>query len=64
MTSNRADEAVAAFKRDLSCSQAIFSVYGEDLGLDLETAVKIASALGAGVAKTGEICGRSRELSW
>jgi len=57
MTSKQADEAVAAFKRGLSCSQAIFSVYGKDLGFDPETAVKIASAFGAGVAKTGEICG-------
>jgi C_GCAxxG_C_C family probable redox protein len=57
MTSKRADEAVEAFRRGLSCSQAILSVYGRDLGVDHETAVKIASAFGAGVAKTGEICG-------
>jgi len=57
MTSERADEAVAAFRRGLSCSQAIFSVYGKDLGVETETAEKIASAFGAGVARTGEICG-------
>jgi C_GCAxxG_C_C family probable redox protein len=57
VTTKRADEAVDAFKRGLSCSQAIFSVFGKDLGFDPETAVKIASAFGAGVAKTGEICG-------
>ncbi|HVP25733.1 MAG TPA: C-GCAxxG-C-C family protein [Methanomicrobiales archaeon] len=57
MTHDRADEAVAAFKRGLSCSQAIFSVYGKDLGIDPATAEKIASPFGAGVAKTGEICG-------
>ena len=57
MTIKQADEAVEAFKRGLSCSQAIFSVYGRDLGVDPETAVKVASAFGAGVAKTGEICG-------
>ena len=57
MTTKRADEAVDAFRRGLSCAQAIFSVYGKDLGFDTETAVKIASAFGAGVAKTGEICG-------
>jgi C_GCAxxG_C_C family probable redox protein len=57
MTSKQADEAVAAFRKGLSCSQAIFSVYGKDLGVDPGTAEKIASAFGAGVAKTGEICG-------
>ena len=57
MTSERPDEAAEAFRRGLSCSQAIFSVYGKDLGLDPGTAVKIASAFGAGVARSGEICG-------
>jgi C_GCAxxG_C_C family probable redox protein len=57
MTTKKADEAVEAFKKGLSCSQAIFSVYGKDLGVDPETAEKISSAFGAGVAKTGEICG-------
>ena len=42
MTPNRADEAVAAFRRGLSCSQAILSVYGKDLGIDAGTAEKIA----------------------
>lgn len=46
-----------ALRRGLSCSQAILSVYGRDLGIDPETAVKVASAFGAGVVKTGEICG-------
>jgi C_GCAxxG_C_C family probable redox protein len=57
VNTKRADEAVEAFKKGLSCSQAIFSVYGKDLGVDPETAEKISSAFGAGVAKTGEICG-------
>jgi C_GCAxxG_C_C family probable redox protein len=57
LTTKRADEVVDAFKRGLSCSQAIFSVYGKDLGVDPETAIKIASAFGAGIAKTGGICG-------
>ena len=57
MAMNRAEEAVAAFRRGLSCSQAIFSIYGKDLGIDPGTAEKIASPFGAGISKTGEICG-------
>ena len=57
MTRKQADEAVEAFRRGLSCSQAIFSVYARDFGIDPETAEKLASPFGAGVAKTGEICG-------
>ena len=57
MTTKRAEEAVDAFRKGLSCSQAIFSVYAKDFGVDPETAEKIASPFGAGVAKSGEICG-------
>ena len=57
MTTKKAAEAVEAFRKGLSCSQAIFSVYARDFGIDPETAEKIASPFGAGVAKTGEICG-------
>ena len=57
MTTGTAEEAVAAFRRGLSCSQAIFSVYAKRFGIDPETAEKISSAFGAGVARTGEICG-------
>jgi C_GCAxxG_C_C family probable redox protein len=57
MKSNRADEAVSAFSRGFSCSMAILSAYAPGLGLDVETAAKMASPFGAGISKTGEICG-------
>jgi C_GCAxxG_C_C family probable redox protein len=57
MMRKRVDEVVAAFGWGYSCSMAILSSYGPDFGLDAETAAKIASPFGAGVAKTGEICG-------
>ena len=64
MTTKLADEAVSAFNRGFNCSQAIFSVYGKDLGIDPETAAKIASVFGAGISKTGEICGAVSGPSW
>jgi C_GCAxxG_C_C family probable redox protein len=57
MVRNHAGEAVAAFGRGSSCSMAILSAYGPDFGLDAGVAARIASPFGAGVAKTGEICG-------
>ena len=33
------------------------AAYGAKLGLDYETAVKIGSAFGGGMGKTGEVCG-------
>ncbi|MDD1664622.1 MAG: C-GCAxxG-C-C family protein, partial [Methanomicrobiales archaeon] len=53
----RSDEAVAAFSRGASCSMAVFSAYAPDLGLDRETAESIASPFGAGISRTGDICG-------
>jgi C_GCAxxG_C_C family probable redox protein len=53
----RADDAVDSFKRGFSCSQAVFSSFSEELGLDRETALKIAGGLGAGIGRTGNICG-------
>ncbi|HMA05277.1 MAG TPA: C-GCAxxG-C-C family protein [Methanomicrobiales archaeon] len=57
MTAKRSGEAVAAFGRGYNCSMAIFSAFAPDLGLDAEKAARIASPFGAGVARTGEICG-------
>jgi C_GCAxxG_C_C family probable redox protein len=57
MIPNRASEAVTAFRWGYSCSMAIFSAYAPAFGLDVETAARIASPFGAGISKTGEICG-------
>jgi C_GCAxxG_C_C family probable redox protein len=57
MLPKRSADAVAAFSRGASCSMAIFSAYAPGLGLDAETATSIASPFGAGISRTGEICG-------
>jgi C_GCAxxG_C_C family probable redox protein len=57
MVEKRTGDAVAAFSRGYSCSMAIFSAFAPEIGLDGETAARIASPFGAGVARTGEICG-------
>ncbi|MDD1707223.1 MAG: C-GCAxxG-C-C family protein [Methanoregulaceae archaeon] len=53
----KSDEAVASFLSGFTCSSAVFSTFSEELGLDSETAKKIACGFGAGVSKTGNICG-------
>jgi C_GCAxxG_C_C family probable redox protein len=57
MVRKQSGEAVAVFGRGYNCSMAIVSAYAPDFGLDAETAARIASPFGAGIAKTGEICG-------
>ncbi len=54
---NLTKEAVTLFEDGYNCSQAIFSSYAQQLGLDLNTALKIAAPLGAGMGRTGNVCG-------
>ena len=52
-----ADKAVKLFEEGCSCSQAVFTAYAEDFGIDRETAMKVSVALGAGVGHMRETCG-------
>ncbi len=47
-------------KKGYNCSQAIFATYGGQMGLgtvDYDTCLKISSAFGGGIVRTGNICG-------
>jgi C_GCAxxG_C_C family probable redox protein len=54
---NRTDTAVAVFSEGFSCSQAVFSAFSEELGLDRAAALKISTAFGGGMASMGLTCG-------
>lgn len=54
---NRADQAIACFHQGFNCAQAIFSAYCEPLGLDTESAMKVAGGFGGGMGRMGETCG-------
>jgi C_GCAxxG_C_C family probable redox protein len=53
----KSDDAQAYFKQGFSCSQAVFSAYAEDFGVDEETALRVAAAFGGGWARSGNVCG-------
>jgi C_GCAxxG_C_C family probable redox protein len=53
----KSDKALASFKNGITCSSAVFSTFSEELGLDKKTAKKIGCGFGAGISKTGNICG-------
>lgn len=57
MTERKSDTAASCFAEGFSCSQAVFSAFAPQLGLDRETALRVASAFGAGIAGRGETCG-------
>ncbi|MDW7739688.1 MAG: C-GCAxxG-C-C family protein [Bacillota bacterium] len=53
----KTDAAVQSFANGFLCSQALFSTYCEELGLDPEKALKIACGFGSGMSYTAGTCG-------
>jgi len=53
----KSDVALASFNQGITCSSAVFSAFSEELGLDDKTAKKIGCGFGAGISRTGNICG-------
>ncbi len=54
---NHADTAAAVFAQGLSCSQAVFSAYAAEYGLDQDAASRIASGFGGGMGRMAQTCG-------
>jgi C_GCAxxG_C_C family probable redox protein len=55
--SKASDVAMEKFLAGYNCAQAVFYAHAPDLGLDGETALKVATGLGAGMARRGQVCG-------
>ncbi len=53
----KSDVALASFNQGFTCSSAVFSSFADELGLEERTAGKIACGFGAGISRTGNICG-------
>ncbi len=53
----KSDTALTSFNTGITCSSAVFSAFADELGLDERTAKKIACGFGAGISRTGNICG-------
>lgn len=54
---NKIEKAAVCFEKGFNCAQAVFAPYGEECGLDPETALKLAAGFGAGIGSMGETCG-------
>ena len=54
---NRVEGAISCFEEGFSCAQAVLSAYGPQLGLDRETALRVAGAFGGGMGHLGRTCG-------
>ena len=51
------ERADSRFEEGFSCSQAVFCAWAEELGLDPETALRVATAFGGGMGRRGDTCG-------
>ena len=51
------DKARNNFKSGMNCAQSVFSVFAEELGMNLETALKVSQGFGGGMCRMREVCG-------
>ena len=54
---NHAETARNLFLSGCSCSQAVFAAFADELGIDQDTALKLASSFGGGMGGMRETCG-------
>jgi C_GCAxxG_C_C family probable redox protein len=55
--SDKSAIAEEMFAKGYNCAQSVFYAFREELGLDADTALKIACGLGAGMGRKEEVCG-------
>ena len=55
--SDNVERAISYFEEGFNCAQSVVAAFGPGLGLDKETALKVAGAFGGGMAGMGETCG-------
>lgn len=55
--SEKVEKAKELFKQGYNCSQAVLGVFCEELGMDFDTAMKIACSFGGGMGRMREVCG-------
>ena len=49
--------AKCLFKDGYNCSQAVLGAFAKELGMDTQTAMKLASSFGGGMGRMREVCG-------
>lgn len=54
---NPIEHASARFAEGFNCAQAVFAAFAPALGLDETTALRLASPLGGGMGRSGNVCG-------
>ncbi len=55
--SERSDRGEALFRSGCNCSQAVVCAFGDRLGLDDKTLLRLSSSFGGGMGRLREVCG-------
>lgn len=53
---DKSESAIEKFSQKMNCSQCVLSTFSEELGIDKELAIRIASGFGGGMCQ-GNVCG-------
>jgi C_GCAxxG_C_C family probable redox protein len=53
----KSEQAISKFVGGYNCAQSVFYAFCEDLQIDQDAALKIATGFGAGMGRKGEVCG-------
>jgi C_GCAxxG_C_C family probable redox protein len=51
------EDALSSMEAGFSCSQSIVAAFGPEMGLERTLALRVAAALGGGLARSGQTCG-------
>lgn len=54
---NKQEQAIKYFRDHFNCSQAVFTVFGKELGLSEDTCLKLSCGFGGGMGRQQKTCG-------
>jgi C_GCAxxG_C_C family probable redox protein len=54
---SKGDVALATMKQGFGCAQSVFAAFAEEVGVDRDTALRIAGPFGGGIGGLGRTCG-------
>ena len=54
---DKAERAKALFLEGYNCTQAVVGAFAEEIGMDFDTAVRLASGFGGGMGRLRQVCG-------
>lgn len=57
MDQSRKEIAMELFKEGYNCSQAVFAAFADKVGMERDTALRLASSFGGGFGRMREVCG-------